>query len=98
MFCCREEIRKEIATIKKQYQIEKRNKEKLLEKDTFVASTSKPIEKDTENEIVMQFVEEREKYKNLQTQIPLKGSNRYINIYHNFLLLNHLKEINYFQN
>ncbi|KAM7356547.1 spliceosome-associated protein CWC27 homolog [Cochliomyia hominivorax] len=73
----REEIRQEIQSLKKQYQTEKKIKDELLEKKLKKDSKDKHLKADVDdNELIKNFIEEKEKYEKLKTKIPKKGPSR----------------------
>lgn len=72
---CREEIRQEIQSLKKQYQTDKKIKDEMLEKKTQKDVKGKTVKTEGEdNELIKNFIEEKEKYEKLKTKIPKKGS------------------------
>lgn len=69
----KEVIREEILTLKKQYQSEKKAKDKLLEIKIEKEVQEKP---ETSNEMVKEYIEEKVKYTTLNQKLPKKGSTR----------------------
>lgn len=73
----REEIRQEIQSLKKQYQTEKKIKDEQLEKKMNKDSKGKNLKVEgDDNELIKNFIEEKEKYEKLKTKIPKKGASR----------------------
>lgn len=77
IYIYREEIRQEIQTLKKQYQTDKKIKNELLERNIQKESKDKSIKADVDNnELIKNFIEEKEKYEKLKIKIPKKGALR----------------------
>ncbi|KAJ6643442.1 Spliceosome-associated protein CWC27 like [Pseudolycoriella hygida] len=66
-----EEIREQIASLKKQYSKDKRVKNQLLEQETLAEGKEKPT-----NEVIAQYESEQRKYSHLQKDLPKKGALR----------------------
>lgn len=63
--------------MKKQYQTEKKLKDEQLEKKMNKDSKGKNLKVDADdNELIKNFIEEKEKYEKLKTKIPKKGPSR----------------------
>lgn len=74
----RDAIRNEIQSLKKQYQTNKQKREMALAKESSDKTKSNKLtmDKDTDNEYIKDFLDDRTKYQNLKSQIPLKGNSR----------------------
>lgn len=70
-FCfCRDDIRNEIKALKKEYKTDKKSREVKDEE------SEKPKEKESDNEVVQNFLSEQRKYNDLKKDIPKKGAAR----------------------
>lgn len=69
---CSEEIRNEIKALKKEYKNDKKSREA---KDEPVDKKEK--EKETDNEMVQNYLSEQRKYSHLKKDLPKKGAQRY---------------------
>ncbi|XP_017475491.1 PREDICTED: peptidyl-prolyl cis-trans isomerase CWC27 homolog [Rhagoletis zephyria] len=72
----KDEIRKEILNLKKQYQTEKREREKIDEKKPEKSGNVELHANAKDNEFIQNFIEEKEKYSSLKSKIPKKGASR----------------------
>lgn len=71
----KEEIRQEIQSLKKEYQTDKKIKSEMLEKKANIDPKGKQAKTESDkNELIKNFIEEKEKYEKLKTKIPKKGS------------------------
>ncbi|XP_013114732.1 spliceosome-associated protein CWC27 homolog [Stomoxys calcitrans] len=73
----KEQIRQEIQSLKKQYQTDKKQKDEVLERkmEKDAKEKSKKLEHEN-NELIKNFIEEKEKYESLKTKVPKKGTSR----------------------
>ncbi|XP_055913512.1 spliceosome-associated protein CWC27 homolog [Eupeodes corollae] len=69
----KEEIQKEIETLKRQYQSDKKAKNKLLEQKIEKEIEVKP---ESSNEMVKDYIEEKVKYTTMNQKLPKKGPTR----------------------
>lgn len=77
MFSYREEIRQEILSLKKQYQNEKKVKDGILEKKLTEEVKARNAKKEVEdNELIKNFIKDKEKYEIIKSNMPLKGVGR----------------------
>ncbi|XP_054735444.1 spliceosome-associated protein CWC27 homolog [Anastrepha obliqua] len=70
------EIQQEIINLKKEYQKEKREREKISEKKPEHSSVIELRANADDNEFIKNFIEEKEKYSGLKSKIPKKGASR----------------------
>ena len=75
LYIFRKEIRQEIQDLKKQYQTDKKIKDELLEKKEDSRAIKETVNADN-NELIANFLEEKQKYSGLKQKIPKKGASR----------------------
>jgi len=72
----RSKIREEIASLKKQYQMDKQSKDKLVSNGQEKEAKSSEIKGSSENHYINDFIESKEKY-TAKTKLQPKGQSRY---------------------
>jgi len=71
----RSKIREEIASLKKQYQMDKQSKDKLVSNGQEKEAKSSEIKGSSENHYINDFIESKEKY-TAKTKLQPKGQSR----------------------
>ncbi|XP_037936037.1 spliceosome-associated protein CWC27 homolog [Teleopsis dalmanni] len=70
------EIRQKIQDLKKEYQTEKKQKDEILTAKIEKQKTEKPVKLPQDNQYIKNFIDTKQKYKVMKSNVPKKGTSR----------------------